>query len=106
MYGMAWNGFQLSVLVEFLTMQMRTCFHALSRAPFLLLVLPNSNVLAFLLSYYIILYYHSLIIRNLFLNKKQKGSGLGGEGGELEERKTIIRLYHVRKRKKERLLLL
>lgn len=55
-----------------------------------------------------------MIIRDLFLNKKQKGSGLGGEEGEMEERKTIIRIYHVRKRsifnkkkrKKERLLLL
>lgn len=58
-------------------------------------LLPMCKLLFYL---YIILYYYFLIIRDLFLNKKQKGSGLGGEEGEMEERKTIIRIYHVRKR--------
>ena len=71
-----------------------------------LFVLNDSNLLVFVLSYYIMLLYYIIIciilyyLRSLFSNKNLKGSPDGRRGGEevgnAEGAETIIRSYPVR----------
>ena len=58
-----------------------------------MVVLSNSNVLVWVLSYHILFYYHPIEAHS-FSNERQKGGWEGGEelGGK-EEREAIIRIY-------------
>lgn len=64
---------------------------------FLLFVLSNSNVLAFVLSYYVILFSNYPLEAGLFSNERQEGGESGWERRWGKE-ETINKIYYVKRK--------